>query len=206
MLVSHEKKMYRYRILTTQVRKARNYIRFSQNDRASNAAGMFFMNQTSPPLNLSDWPHPATAFPLYYSHKEQVIDGVPDRITAVASPLIAYWTFSMFFHFLDVSGWKWLEKYKIHEPDEVKSKNLVSRSQVLAAVIIQQTVQTVLGLPWMQETERIFNHTERIHHICMLLQTFFAWYLGTWGRAVLLEISYLTYWWIIPAAQFIFAM
>lgn len=164
---------------------------------------MSFTNQTPPRINYPRW---ETAFPLYYSHKDQVIDGVPDSITAVASPLIAYWTLSMFYLFLDMSGWKWLEKHRIHEPEEIKSKNLASRSEVLTAVIIQQVIQTVLGFPWMQEKERIFDHTERIHHIYTLFQPIFTRYLGTWSRGLLPEISYVTYWWIIPAAQFIFAM
>src|SRR6266550_6169439 len=166
---------------------------------------MPIMNQTTICLGPPDWPYHSTAFPSYYSSRKNLIDGIPDSITAVSSPLIAYWTLSMFFHFLDVSGWKWLEKYRIHESAEVTSKNLVSRSQVLLAVIVQQAIQTALGLLWIQKVERIFNHAERIQNISAFFQPFFTRYLGDWERSMLPRISYTTYWWIIPAAQFFFA-
>lgn len=164
------------------------------------------MNQTTICLSLPDWPYHSTIFPFYYSPRKNLIDGISDSITAVSSPLVAYWTLSMFFHFLDVSGWKWLEKYRIHESEEVTSKNLVSRSQVLLAVIIQQAIQTALGLLWIQEEERIFNHAERIHNISAFFQSFFTHYLGDWGKTMFPQISYTIYWWVIPAAQFFFAM
>ncbi|KAF8324514.1 sphingosine hydroxylase [Amanita rubescens] len=151
------------------------------------------MNQTTICLGPPDWPYHSTAFPSYYSPRKNLIDGIPDSITAVSSPLIAYWTLSMFFHFLDMSGWKWLEKYRIHESEEVTSKNLVSRSQVLLAVIVQQAIQTALGLLWIQEEERIFNHAERIQNISAFFQSFFTRYLGDLGRTMLPRISYTTY-------------
>lgn len=165
-----------------------------------------FMNQTSCVIPSSDeWLFYPPNFPLYYSPKEYVVDGIPDRILTVTSPIIAYWVLSMFFHCLDVSGWKWLEKYRIHESEEARKKNVVSRSRVIGAVIFQQVIQTVLGLAWVEET-RILNHAERIRGIGALLRPILTQYLGEWGRAIIPRVIHLTYWWFIPAAQFAFAM
>jgi sphinganine C4-monooxygenase len=89
--------------------------------------------------------------PFYYSPRQRFFDDVPDHLTTVAVPIIAYWSLSLFFHSLDMSGWKWLEKYKIHDSEEVKKRNLVGRTEVVLAVIFQQVVQTLLGLMWLKE-------------------------------------------------------
>ena len=165
-----------------------------------------YMNQTSCITPSSDeWLFYPPNFPLYYSPKEHLVDGIPDPILTVTSPVIAYWFLSMFFHGLDVSGWKWLEKYRIHESEEAKQRNVVSRSRVIGAVIFQQVIQTVLGLAWVEET-RIFNHAERIRDIGAFLRPILTQYLGEWGRAIIPRVIHLTYWWFIPAAQFAFAM
>src|SRR6266542_1360466 len=81
-------------------------------------------------------------YPVYHIPKPQLIDGIPDHFLTIAAPVIGYWYLSLFFHFLDISEWKFLDKYRIHESAEVKSKNLVTKSQVVWAVVFQQVIQT----------------------------------------------------------------
>ncbi|KAK2463705.1 hypothetical protein APHAL10511_004456 [Amanita phalloides] len=153
-----------------------------------------------------DWFRCPTNVPVYYSSKRFLIDGVPDQFVALASPVVAYWTFSMFFHFLDMSGWKWLERYRIHDSEEVKARNLVSRSQVVAAVILQHVLQTLLGYAMVEET-RIVDHAERMQRIQSVIQPFMSHFLDEWGRTMpLFQATYLIYWWLLPAIQFAFAM
>lgn len=164
------------------------------------------MNQTSCANGSEDeWLFCPANIPFYYSSKEHMVDGVPDRFIAIASPVVAYWILSMIFHCLDLSGWKWLEKYRIHESEEAKQRNLVSRSHVIAAVTLQQVIQTLFGVVWVSE-KRILNHAERMRDIGTFFQPLLTGYLGGWGRSMLPWLSHLTYWWLIPAAQFAFAM
>lgn len=95
--------------------------------------------------------------PLYYTPRQRLIDDVPDHILTVTVPIIAYWFLSLFFHALDISGWKWLNKYRIHDSEEVKKRNLVGRTEVVLAVIFQQVIQTLLGLVWLEE-EAVNGH------------------------------------------------
>lgn len=141
--------------------------------------------------------------PFYHCSKEHLIDGIPDRFVALASPIVAYWSLSLFFHYLDLSGWKWLEKYRIHESEEAKSKNLVSRSHVVRAVFVQQVIQTLIGLLWMSEERTSSNHAKGMWEI----ETLFQYpCLGKLGRAALPQLAYMIYWWIIPIGQLLFAM
>ncbi|PFH45746.1 hypothetical protein AMATHDRAFT_8724 [Amanita thiersii Skay4041] len=145
----------------------------------------------------------ATTAPFYYSHKHTLVQGVPDRYVALASPIIAYWSLSMFFHCLDISGWKWLDRYRIHESQEVKSRNLVSRTHVACAVLFQQVVQTLLGLVWMSEENETINYSEQMQSITRVLQTLLPVFFS---EHTLYKAAYLLYWWLIPATQLLFAM
>jgi sphinganine C4-monooxygenase len=166
-----------------------------------------YINQTSCINPSSDeWLFYPANFPFYYSCKEHVVDGIPDHFIALASPILAYWSLSMFFHYLDVSGWEWLEKYRIHESEQAMQRNVVSRSHVVGAVIFQQVIQTLLGLVWMSEEKRILNHPERMRDIGALIRPLLTRFLGEWGPVILPRVIHLTYWWFIPAAQFAFAM
>ncbi|GAW09989.1 sphingosine hydroxylase [Lentinula edodes] len=130
----------------------------------------------------------STDHPFYHSSQPTLIDGVSDPILTLAGPILAYWTLSLFFHYLDTAEWKWLEKYRIHESAEIQSKNLVSRTQVVWAVIFQQIVQTGL------------------HHIAQYLAVIMR-ILGTEREAQLLPmVTYAVYWWVIPTLQLLLAI
>ncbi|KAF8623919.1 hypothetical protein AX17_007247 [Amanita inopinata Kibby_2008] len=168
---------------------------------------MSFMNRTTcSDVPIGEWPCSPGNLPFYYSGKEFLLDGIPDRFVALASPIIAYWSLSLLFHFLDVSGWKWLEKYKIHESAEVKTRNLVSQSHVVAAVLLQQVIQTILGLVWMPQEKRVLDHAAKMQTIAIFLHAYLSNHFGEWARAFMPNLVYVTYWWLIPAAQFLVAL
>lgn len=73
-----------------------------------------------------------------------LISGIPDQYTAMALPVIAYWGMSMLFHAID--EWDLFPQYRLHTPAEVLKRNHVSRWDVFRDVIIQQIIQTIVGL------------------------------------------------------------
>ncbi|KAK4156027.1 sphingolipid C4-hydroxylase [Chaetomidium leptoderma] len=54
-------------------------------------------------------------------------------------PHIAYWVVSMFFHMIDV--YDLFPQYRLHTPEEISQRNLVSRYEVARDVIIEQILQ-----------------------------------------------------------------
>lgn len=159
----------------------------------SSACSQFETIPCSHPLNT----------PFYYSHKPSLFARFPDQYLALAAPIFAYWYLSLFFHYLDISGWKWLEKYRIHESSEVKARNIATRSHVVGFVFLQQVIQTLLGLMWLDVPEAT-NHTQNMQDIAVKLRPLLAW--------VAVEVKsednflYFIYWWGIPVFQFIAAM
>lgn len=83
--------------------------------------------------------------PLYtLSPVQPLIPGIPDPWLAVALPVIAYWVVSLFFHLID--EWDLFPQYRLHTPAEVLKRNHVSKQDVLRDVILQQVIQTMVGL------------------------------------------------------------
>lgn len=72
-----------------------------------------------------------------------LIPGLSDKYTMLILPVMAYWTFSLAFHFCDEYGF--LSKYKLHTPAEFLKRNRVSVRDVVKDVMIQHVMQTVLG-------------------------------------------------------------
>lgn len=59
-------------------------------------------------------------------------------------PVAAYWCMSLIFWYIDKQDlWS---QYRLHTPDEFKSRNRVTKTEVLRSVILQQAIQTALGL------------------------------------------------------------
>lgn len=152
-----------------------------------------------------------TSYPFYYSPGPTVFPGISDQATSLAAPVIAYWVTSIFFHMLDTSGWKWLEKYRLHESSEVTSRNLATRAQVIKAVIFQQCIQTLLGVFWMTE-----GHGDRMDHAAAMHKLLYGtakvlgWFLDAKTVQGLLdaggsEYVYICYWWSTPIMQFLLA-
>lgn len=66
-----------------------------------------------------------------------------DQVLLLLLPIVAYWSFSLFFHFLDTHDL--LSQYRLHTPAEVLKRNHVTRREVVRDVILQQAIQTVVG-------------------------------------------------------------
>ena len=148
----------------------------------------------------------STYTPWYYVNKENLIDGYADYYLAIAAPVLAYWSLSLFFHYLDTRTWKWLDKYRIHPSAEVASKNTVSRTAVVWAVILQHIIQTMLGLWWLSEgKERVTDHAVPVKSLALTLRPVLA-LVGLADHNTLLKAAELVYWWGIPVFQLFAAM
>lgn len=141
------------------------------------------------------------AYPIYHSPAHSLLTPLSDHHLAVLAPVIAYWVTSGIFHILDSSNWAWLDGYRIHDSAEVASRNRASRLAVLLAVLLQQLIQTVLGLLWVSEVPEHTDHATAMRSIAHYLVSSF----GLFDEAAP-QLAYLLYWWLIPAAQMFFAM
>ncbi|KDQ61648.1 hypothetical protein JAAARDRAFT_54994 [Jaapia argillacea MUCL 33604] len=154
---------------------------------------------------------PPVTFPLYYSPRDSLIDGVSDHTLALAAPVLAYWLLSAIFHLLDTSEWKWLDAYRIHESSEVKARNLASRSQVVKAVLFQQVIQTLLGYYWIAGKESVagMDHAVAMLRVSDTMESILRLVVGDVLVGEILKggaLVYYTYWWAIPIAQLLFGM
>ncbi|EIN06024.1 sphingosine hydroxylase [Punctularia strigosozonata HHB-11173 SS5] len=154
-----------------------------------------------------------SAHPIYFKNRPELIPGIPDHALVLAVPVIAYWAYSLFFHALDMSGWKWLDKYRIHDSAEVKLRNRATRLQVVRAVIFQQVIQTILGVWWMDGAEDVStaDHAIRLQTLAPTVERVLRSAVGNDLAHSLMDhsgadILYVVYWWAIPIAQFLFAM
>ena len=69
---------------------------------------------------------------------------ISDFHLSLALPVSAYWFMSLTFWYIDYKDlWS---KYRIHTPAEFKKRNRATVGQVLRSVILQQFIQTALGL------------------------------------------------------------
>lgn len=171
------------------------------------------MNSTATFLVPTQLQYLSTQYPLYYAPRAELLYGIADHYLALAAPVIAYWVLSSFFHLLDISTFKWLDKYRIHESEEVKSRNLVSRTDVLIAVVFQHIVQTVIGFWWMEEkpTGSQVDHVANMLQIAPTFASLVIFVLGKESGQQLLAYRgadglYTLYWWAIPLAKFFFGM
>lgn len=105
------------------------------------------MNAFKVPLNFSLM----LSEPSYYStnnltltKKPDLISGIPDGITALIAPIVVYWSYSMFFHVIDV--YELAEKYRIHPSEDELKRNKVTLHEVVRDVILQHIIQTIVGL------------------------------------------------------------
>lgn len=85
-----------------------------------------------PPSNLTLTPRPS------------LLPFISDGHLALLLPVVCYWTYSLFFHYLDTHDLFF--KYRIHTPQELEKKNRCSVREVVRAVVVQHLIQTVVGL------------------------------------------------------------
>ncbi|EKM50363.1 uncharacterized protein PHACADRAFT_263621 [Phanerochaete carnosa HHB-10118-sp] len=174
------------------------------------------MNSTEPALALlskSQVNYITAAKPLYYVARPSLSDWLPDHLLSLAAPVIAYWAASLFFHLLDISNWKALDPYRIHDSEEVKSRNLASRWDVLKAVVLQHIVQTAVGFWWIEDkpsgdlVDHVASMARKAPALLSILRTVLGDHQGmslwlTYGH----EMLYFVYWWAIPTAKLLFGM
>lgn len=86
----------------------------------------------------------STPPPITQEIRPDLIPGIKDEYLALAAPIVAYWAFSLFFHIIDT--YELAEKYRLHTPEELLSKNRCSMGEVIRAVVMQHIVQTLTGL------------------------------------------------------------
>ena len=73
-----------------------------------------------------------------------LVPPLPDKVLILLLPIAAYWIFSLFFHYLDTHDY--LLQYRLHTPVEVLKRNRVPRRDVVRDVLIQQFIQTLMGV------------------------------------------------------------
>ncbi|OZJ04064.1 hypothetical protein BZG36_04656 [Bifiguratus adelaidae] len=121
-----------------------------------------------------------------------------DQQLAVLSPIVVYWVYSLFFHVLTHLEIPWLEKYRIHDPEELK-KNKVSVGQVLRGVLLQQVLQTILGFLFVED-EPVVDVIKGQLATVQLVQRVIA------DPVLANSLGYALYWYILPCWRFFVAM
>ncbi|GAA5951922.1 hypothetical protein JCM8115_005278 [Rhodotorula mucilaginosa] len=156
-------------------------------------------------------PPPQSSYPFYHVRREQVVPGMSDGIAILIVPVLVYWAYSLVFCLIDNLGWDCFERHRIHEPEEVKTKNRVTVPEVIKAVLLQQAIQIATG--WVVVT----NVEEAQPDPSIALN---AWGLRLAHGVVSLagtkrggeimarygqQAAEFIYWWGVPAIQFVAA-
>ena len=105
---------------------------FCQSDTTTIMSNITFSSDL-PPLP------PYTLTPL-----PSLLPPIPDKVLTLLLPVAAYWIFSLFFHIID--EYDLFPQYRLHTPAEVSKRNRVSRLDVVRDVVIQQILQTGMGI------------------------------------------------------------
>lgn len=156
-------------------------------------------------------------YPIYHTLEPSILPWITDKHLSLLIPLVAYWVFSLLFHTLDLLQLPYFEKLRIHESQEVLSRNRASVKQVIGAVVLQQVVQTLLGWVWLESEEEILRREVYRDHQAAMAQL--ALGLGKVAKLVLgdgaalsavkllggANVTAWVYWWAIPLAQTGFA-
>ena len=92
---------------------------------------------------------------------------ISDKNLSLVLPIFAYWAYSAVFHFLDMQNWTFLDRYRLHTPEEVLKRNRVTRWDVVRDVVIQQLGQIVVGsiALYTEEDEGIPNHAAAVDRL-----------------------------------------
>lgn len=88
-----------------------------------------------------------------------LISLIPDKLLTLLLPIAAYWGLSMLFDLIDTMDY--FPQHRLHTPAEVLKRNRVTRWEVVRDVVIQQVVQTAVGiLLGITEPEDTFGKEE----------------------------------------------
>lgn len=158
----------------------------------------------------------STSYPIYHLPRPSIVPYFGDRYLSVVSPFVVYWAMSSIFMALDALAphWPALERHRIHESAEVQRKNRVTPKQVVKAVVLQQIIQTALGLVWLEDDDPLKgpfrNHAADLARYAEWTSKVAVRILGkNLGTRLLQssgqELATWMYWWGVPIAQFVFA-
>ncbi|KAE8251161.1 hypothetical protein A4X13_0g4125 [Tilletia indica] len=159
-------------------------------------------------------PHTLT-FPIYFAQRPNILASISDKHLSLLAPILIYWALSLAYYTLDVLQLPYFEKYRLHEPEEVTKRNRVSVGQVVRMVLLQQAIQTVLGLVVLDGDEvsyaQVFaDHRGQMKVLGFTLAKWLAPLLGEQRTVELLTAAgpsfiEFMYWWGIPTLQFFWA-
>lgn len=116
---------------------------------------------------------------------QPLIPGISDFHLSLLLPVAAYWFMSLIFWYIDKKDY--FSQYRLHTPEEFKQRNRVSAIEVLRSVLLQQTIQTALGLSigYLTEPGDLYGREDydialwasKIHHA----QSAIPWILAAVG-------------------------
>ncbi|CAI2184787.1 455_t:CDS:2 [Funneliformis geosporum] len=148
----------------------------------------------------------SAATPLQHT---SVLPFMSDKQLALFVPVVIYWLYSGFYHLVSTYEIPLFEKYRLHSLIEVETRNKVSQSEVIRAVLLQQFLQTILGLLLVvveDEDALLDDVVEKIGYQQMLAsisKTFVIWdVLEPFHNAIVETL----YWFLIPFSRFLFAI
>jgi sphinganine C4-monooxygenase len=136
-----------------------------------------------------------------------------DKVFSLLAPIVAYWVFSLVFHAIDCAELPYFEKYRMHETEEVLSRNRTTVRQVIEAVVLQQVIQTALGWLWLESEEEILkreiwrDHTSDMKGLARLVGQGVQLLAGDKAGLALVRalggenITGWVYWWGVPLFQ-----
>ena len=152
-------------------------------------------------------------YPFYHPTGPSVLPFMTDKVFSLLAPIVAYWVFSLVWHAIDTAEMPYFEEYRIHESEEVLSRNRATVRQVIQAVVLQQVIQTALGWVWLESEEEILkrevwrDHTKDMQGLAGVLGSGLQLVLGertALSAARLLggeRITGWVYWWGVPLLQ-----
>lgn len=155
-------------------------------------------------------------YPAYHVAQPSIFPFVSDKYLSLLSPIIAYWVVSAWFCFLDTMQFPFFEKYRLHEPEEISKRNRVSAFKVLIMVVLQQLIQTGLGILILEGEETSLAQVFADHegNVRSLAQRFARLVVSTVGMTSGMKVLHALgpwfanwlYWWGIPAVQMFWAL
>ncbi|OAQ27522.1 hypothetical protein K457DRAFT_139451 [Linnemannia elongata AG-77] len=134
---------------------------------------------------------------------------ISDQSLALLLPLIVYWSYSLFFHWISLQEYPWFEKYRIHDKEE-ETRNRVSLPEVIKAVIVQQVLQTALGFIVVvaDDSDMIFDDEASLAKYQMWISSLItlAGLQTVFTQATIQTMAHIAYYYLETAARFFLAM
>ena len=107
--------------------------------------GILQIEKTIPASNMANVTLSTPQLPAYSLRPvPPLLPWLSDFHLSLVLPVAAYWLMSLIFWY--ISERDLFRQYRLHTPAEFKQRNRVSAREVLRSVLIQQAVQTALGL------------------------------------------------------------